>query len=222
MSATAELPTISSVSGIEAIIFDMDGVLFEGRNFWLDLHRRYGTEEAGIAAADAYLASDYASLAEVVVGKLWRGKPAAPLLQLVAARKYQAGVATVMGALKARGLATAIISSGPELLASRAQRDFGIDIVRANDIEIAAGHLTGRSTINVPDGGKAEVGRAVLQELDVVPERAASVGDGDSDAALARLVGLPIAYDSTSQTLDRVTRHHLRHGELWRLPELLD
>ena len=199
----------------------MDGVLFEGRNFWLDLHRCYGTEEAGVAAADAHLATDYDVLAELVVGRLWRGRLAQPLLDLVEARQYQPGVAAVMTALNERGIATAIVSSGPELLALRAQRELRIDVVRANGLEIAHGRLTGHARIHVPDAGKAAVGLEVLEALDIPPDRAASVGDSRSDAALAQLVAMPIAYDSTSEQLDRVTSHHLRHGELSRLSALL-
>ena len=155
----------------------MDGVLFEGRNFWLDLHRCYGTEEAGVAAADAHLATDYDVLAELVVGQLWRGRLAQPLLDLVEARQYQRGVAAVMTALNERGIATAIVSSGPELLALRAQRELRIDVVRANGLEIAHGRLTGNARIHVPDADKAAVG-SMLSKRSIsrrnVPPRSAT------------------------------------------------
>lgn len=207
---------------VAAVIFDMDGVVFEGKNFWLDLHRRYGGDVAEARAlVDRYLATDYGTLAEVVVGKLWRGKPAEPYLDLVSERRYQPGVRETFSALRARGIGTAIVSSGPDLLARRAQRDLGVDAVRANGIEIADGCITGDARIAVPDGEKGEVGVAVTRELGVDLAEVASVGDSESDVDLAERVGMPISYDSSSERLLEVARHRLRHGELPRLLEVV-
>jgi phosphoserine phosphatase len=214
--------TVATSSEINAVVFDMDGVLFEGRNFWLDLHHRYGTEVEGVDAAERYMASNYATLAELVVGELWRGRSAAPFLELIRERRYQPGVRAVVAGLQARGISTVIVSSGPELLALRAQRDLGFDIVRANAVEIRNGRLTGASTIHVPDGAKELVGLSVLANLHVPAGRAASIGDTGSDVPLARRVGMAIAYDSASADLDEAADYHLRHGQLTRLLSLVD
>lgn len=210
-----------SVSQVSAVIFDMDGVLFEGRNFWLDLHKRYGTAKAGVAAADQYMLEDYELLASKVVGQLWLGKPAAVYEDLVRARKYQPGVSEVFRFLRRKRIMTAIVSSGPEPLALRAKHDLGIDIVRANALEVVDGVLTGRSTINVPEAEKAAVGLQVISLLGIDPGKVASVGDSASDVPLAQLVALPIAYDASSDQLVRAAAHTLRHGELNQLPALL-
>jgi hypothetical protein len=47
-----------SVDLIRAALFDMEGVVFERRNFWLDLHRAFGTEEEGVRLAKKHLDSD--------------------------------------------------------------------------------------------------------------------------------------------------------------------
>lgn len=215
MRETAEPP-------IRAVIFDMDGVIFEGRNFWLDLHRRYGGDVGEARALlDRYLTSDYGTLAEVIVGRLWKGKPAAPYLDLVEGRRYQPGVQETFERVHELGLATGLISSGPDLLARRAQRDLGIDTIRANGIEIVDGVLTGRATVRVPDGEKDRVGREVMAELDVAAAETAAVGDSSSDVPFAEQVALPIAYDSSSDRLDLLARHRLAHGELPRLPQVL-
>jgi phosphoserine phosphatase len=212
-------PTLASV---RAVIFDMDGVLFEGRNFWLDLHRCFGGD-AGEAQRllDRYVESDYDTLAEKIVGELWRGKPADPYFELVARRKYQPGAKETVASLRSKGIRTAIVTAGPDLLAERAQKDLGIDLVRANGVAILHGHLTGESKIAVRDSEKGAVGLEVLGELGVGPDAAASVGDGDADAYLARLVGTSIAYDTSSERLLGAAQHCLRYGELQRVVEIL-
>lgn len=208
---------------VRAVIFDMDGVVFEGRNFWMDLHRRYGGDiSTAHDLTSRYLKSSYETLAEVVVGELWRGKSAEPYLELVNERRYQPGVSETFQALRERGVKTAIISSGPDLLAERAQHDLGVDAFRANGIEIENGRLTGAARIAVPDGEKGTVAADLLGELGVDPAEAAAVGDSDSDIPTLKLVGTPIAYASRSPTLARIARCSFHHGELPRLLEVID
>lgn len=220
LSQAEPSPTLASM---RAVIFDMDGVLFEGSNFWLDLHRRFGGDvEQALLLLDRYVESDYDTLAEKIVGEQWRGKPAAPYFELVAERQYQSGARETLVSLRERGIRTAIVTAGPDLLAERAQEELGIDLVRANGVEIRDGRLTGRSKVMVRDSEKGVVGLEVLRELGVEPAEAAAVGDGDADAHLARLVGTSIAYDSSSQRLRDATQHCLEHGELRRVLELIE
>jgi|GEM_PF-689313 len=213
-------PTLASV---RAVIFDMDGVLFEGRNFWLDLHRRFGGDaDEALDLLDRYAESDYDTLAEKIVGELWQGMPAAPYFELVAERRYQPEARETVAALRERGIRTAIVTAGPDLLAQRAQRELGIDLIRANGVEIRDGQLTGVSKVGVRDSEKGVVGLEVLREFGVEPTSAAAVGDGDADAHLARLIATSIAYDSDSERLLEVARHSLRHGELHRVIEIVD
>jgi phosphoserine phosphatase len=206
---------------VRAVLFDMDGVLFEGHNFWLDLHKAYGTDVAGLELAEQYLRSNYEALAARVGEELWRGKPAATYEELVAARQYQPDVEEVFTFLHRHQVRTAIVSSGPDLLAARARADLGLDVVRANGLQVENGLLTGRVTLRVSDTEKDRVGREVLEELDVTPAQAAAVGDSESDAPIATLVALAVAYDSKSEALNNVATYRLRHGELGRLSDIL-
>jgi phosphoserine phosphatase len=206
---------------IGLVIFDMDGVVFEGDNFWLELHRRFGTEKEGLELAGKYLLSDYDNLAALVAGGLWRGKPASVYESMVSGRVYQPGVEKVFGHLRANDIRTAILSSGPYHLAVRAQRDLGIDLVWANRLSMAGGRLTGEVEVMVRDHDKRGAGLRIIEHFGTTPEATAFVGDSDADAGLAEIVGLPVAYNSRSERLRGVCRHVLEYGELARLIDIL-
>ena len=61
----------------------MDGVIFEHRNFWLELHKAYGTYKEGIELTKKYLATDYQKLVDEVIGRVWKNKPAQYYFDLV-------------------------------------------------------------------------------------------------------------------------------------------
>ncbi|MEA3378972.1 MAG: hypothetical protein U9Q69_05050 [Nanoarchaeota archaeon] len=56
------------------VCFDMDGVIFKDVNFWMKLHKKFGTLNEGIELTKKYLHTDYDRLVEEVVVRLWKGK----------------------------------------------------------------------------------------------------------------------------------------------------
>lgn len=73
------------------ICFDMDGVIFQKENFWMEVHEAFGTLEKGKELTKKYLHADYDKLVEEVVVKLWKGKDAEPYYRLVKSLKYIQG-----------------------------------------------------------------------------------------------------------------------------------
>lgn len=206
---------------IQLVLFDMDGVIFEGENFWLELHQHYGTQKKGVAFANKYLDNDYDQLVRLVAGNLWKGKPASAVQTMVEQRRYQPGIFDVFEFLHAKSILSAIISSGPYELALRAQRDLGIPIVKANHLVVENGLIQGDVEVMVPDAEKARVGREVMEELGIHPSNVAFIGDTDSDIELAKIVNLPIAYNAQSQALIKVCKVILNYGELGKLRDIL-
>ncbi|MBI5871948.1 hypothetical protein HZB88_02585 [archaeon] len=74
------------------ICFDMDGVIFKDINFWMELHKKFGTLEQGIELTKKYLYTDYDMLVEGVVVKLWKGKDAKSYYDLVDSIEYSLAV----------------------------------------------------------------------------------------------------------------------------------
>lgn len=57
--------------------------------------------------------------------------------------------------------------------------------------------------------------------LAVSPDESAAVGDTEFNVAIAQVVGLPVAYDSSPPELDSLVRVHLRKGELLKLLDIV-
>jgi len=109
---------------------------------------------------------------------------------------------------------SAIVSSGPYDLAARAQKELGIDEIHANRLTIENGTISDKIEIMVPDSQKKEIGLKVMRKLAISPCSAASIGDSDADIPLAQVVGLSIAYNSKSESLNKQCAYVLKYGEL--------
>src|SRR3989344_6957540 len=125
------------------ICFDMDGVIFKDINFWIELHKKFGTLEKGIELTKKYLHSNFDKLVEEVVVKLWKGKDAKPYYDLVNSMKYHQGVKETFNYIKQRGYITAIISASSIDVARRVQRDYGVNHIFANELVIRNGKVAG-------------------------------------------------------------------------------
>ena len=206
---------------IDLVIFDMDGVIFEGHNFWLDLHRAMGTEADAWRLWHSLGRTDYARLGTVTVEELWRGRSAAPFFDLISARRYVPGVFEVFGWLREQAVRTAIVSTGPYQLAERAQKDLNIDRISANRVDIADGHFAGTVDILVDENRKDQAALEVMSDFGVTRERTAMVGDAASDVGMAEVVALPIAYDASDPALVAAARAVLPAGQLAKVVDIL-
>lgn len=206
---------------IDLVIFDMDGVIFEGRNFWLDLHRALGTEAEAWRMWKAYGDTDYRRVATMTAGGVWRGKSAEALDRLVRERRYVVGIHDVVARLKRWGIWTAIVSSGPWQLADRARRELGIDLILANRLAIQDGAIAGTVEIMVDENRKDQAAEHVMAAFGAAPMRTAMIGDSPSDARMAAIVGLAIAYDCKSPVLAAAVRAECAAGEIRRVIDIL-
>jgi len=196
------------------IIFDMDGVLFEHTNFWLELHKRLGTYDEGKQLTEKYVKTDYAKLVEEVVGRLWKGKPAKPYLDLVDEVKYVKGAGDTIKQLKLHGYIIAIISGGPKDLALRAQRELGIDQIYTNELVIADGMITGEFVWPIAHDRKAVIMRKLAEENGLHLGEVIVVGDSSGDVKMMRLAGMGIAFCTDSEELKKVATAVVENPDL--------
>lgn len=208
---------------IQLVIFDMDGVIFEGRNFWLDLHRAMGTEQEARRLWRELGQSDYVRLSQFTVEHLWNRRPADHFWRLVHNRQLVTGISTVFAYLRTSGIKSAIVSTGPYQLAERAQELHGINLIRANRVEIDTdGKFTGKVEVQVDENRKDVVAKEIMKTLNIPPAATAMVGDTKSDAAIAKVVSFPIAYNAEDELLRKNCVAHLTAGHICDLIAILN
>jgi HAD superfamily phosphoserine phosphatase-like hydrolase len=184
---------------MKLLVLDMDGVIFAGANFWLDLHRSLGTEAEALRLWERYGTSRYRYLSEQTAG-LWIGKSAASYFQLVRDRRYVPGCEDLVRHAKGKGVLTAIISSGAWHLAARAQRELGIDHIHANRLGIdLVGCFDGTVEVQVDNNHKDDCLRRLQAETGVSRSETVVIGDTVSDTMMSPLATLSIGYDLAGQ-----------------------
>ena len=187
------------------ICFDLDGVIFKPHNFWIELHKVFGTFEKGKKLTEKHLHNDYGKLVEEVVVKLWKGRDAGPYYDLVDSLEYNKGVKEVFDFIRKNKMISAIVSSSSIDAAKRVKRDFKVDYIFANKLVIKDGKVSGEFVWPIGAGkeNKARIIRELCKELKIKTEECVYIGDSDVDIEAFKEVGLSIAFNSDLDELKK-------------------
>lgn len=200
-----------SLPGLELVLLDMDGTLVHGST-WEVLHEHYGVSnetnwlryQRGEMDDHEFIRSDIA---------LWRlhERPihVDEIDKILHERtRVMEGAKELVDALRAKGIATCIVSGGLDLLAHRVCEELGIDMYVANGLRLhETGHLSGEGVVFIEIKDKGRTSREILKRLGVPRERAAAVGNSAYDVPMFREVGFGVAFNPS----DHWVRRHARH-----------
>ncbi|WP_242094783.1 phosphoserine phosphatase SerB [Aestuariivivens sediminicola] len=105
------------------------------------------------------------------------------------------GARRLIDTLKSYGFKTAILSGGFTYFGHYLQKEFGIDYVYANELEIKDGVLTGNYIGAIVNGEKkAEFLKEIAKKEGIDISQTIAVGDGANDLPMLNLAGLGIAF----------------------------
>lgn len=109
------------------------------------------------------------------------------------------GAHILVQACKAAGLHCVLVSGGFTYFADRVKDSLGLDMARANALEVADGKLTGKlltqSWGDICDGDmKRQTVVELCQQLGCEPSHAIAVGDGANDLPMMSVAGLSVAF----------------------------
>lgn len=194
----------------------MDGVIFKDINFWVELHKKYGTIEKGLKLNKKYLHTDYNRLVKEVVINLWKGKSAKPYHDLINSLEYLPGVKETMEYVKKKNYITAIISASSIEAARKVQKEFGIDHIYANELVIKNGKISGEFIWPIGAGKekKAKIIRDLCSDLNIPLKEVIYIGDSDTDLEAFKEVGLSIAFNSNSEALKKAATHTINSNNI--------
>ncbi len=183
---------------LRLVALDMDGTLVDVPSSWGMIHAHFGDENAeGLRRFMAYEIDDH-EFVRSDVRIWWKHRPDLTIQEVDAildGAPLMPGARELIAGLRARGVRTAIVSGGIDLLADRLARELGIDFVRANGFELRPdGRLTGEGIVRVPIHRKEDVLADLQAELGIDPAETASVGNSEIDVGLFRRSRVGIAF----------------------------
>ncbi|MBA8807393.1 phosphoserine phosphatase SerB [Promicromonospora sukumoe] len=148
------------------------------------------------------------------------GVPVEALEKVRAAVELMPGARELVAECHARGWAFGLVSGGFEEIAVPIARELGIELVRANRLEVADGVLTGRTVGPVVDrAAKAATLREWAAQAGVPMEQTVAVGDGANDLDMIGAAGVGVAFNA--KPLVRAQAPHVIEDRLDNLLALL-
>ena len=178
------------------ICFDMDSTLIQAECID-ELARRHGVYGQVAAITESAMRGEIdfkESFTRRVA--LLKGLDVSVMQDIAEHLPVTEGVDRLMSVLKTCGYKIAILSGGFTFFGEYLQRQYGIDYVYANELEVGEdGKLTGRYVGEVVDGRrKADLLRLIAQMEKVNLAQTIAVGDGANDLPMLSTAGLGIAF----------------------------
>jgi phosphoserine phosphatase len=210
---------------LKLVALDMDGTLVDVDSSVAAVHHHFDDHNAeGLRDFMAGRIDDHEFIRTDV--RIWqRHAPDLTVedLEVILARvPIMPGAATLIQGLRARGVRTAIISGGIDLLAHRVARELGIDLSLANGFRVDKdGRLTGEGIIRVPVKQKQEVLAGLQHQLGIGIPDTASVGNSEIDVGLFRRSRVGIAFLPADEDVRKAATHVVTQKDLGEVLQLL-
>jgi len=208
---------------VKLVVLDVDGTLIRPYSSWQYLHEHLGTWDRGRRYADQFHRGDitYEEWARLDAS-LWKDLPLQLVQQIIDNIPYTHGAREVITTLRKAGFKVVLLSAGLSLVTERINREIGVDDFLSNELIVKEGFLTGEMKVNVSFNNKDEAVRPILQRFDVKLDECTAVGDDETMIPLFEKVGFRIAFNPSSNLVEKHADVIIRSNSLQDvLPHLL-
>ncbi len=208
----ALLPAGLRLRDFRLLVLDMDSTLVNMETID-ELGSATGMKARIAEITEAAMRGEIADYAESLRRRLQllAGTPESVLEDVWRRMELNPGARELIAAAKAAGLQVLLATGGFTWFARRLQLELGLHEVRANELDIVDGRLTGRTLGPIVDGaGKRDALLDACRRLGCEPSRAIAIGDGANDLPMLDAAGLGVAYrgkPAVQQAADMALNH---------------
>lgn len=179
------------------VVMDVDSTLIEQEVIeLLGAKANKGAQIAAITESAMRGELDFTASLQARVALL-AGLPESVLLDVQSEITLTPGARTLVNTLHKLGHHVALVSGGFSPVIAPLMADLGIEHMRANNLEIESGKLTGKLVGPIIDrAGKAQALREFAAEHSIALEQTIAIGDGANDLDMIAIAGLGIAFNA--------------------------
>lgn len=190
-------PNVISRRAQRLIVFDVDSTLIQGEVIeMLAAHAGKEAEVKEITDRAMHGEIDFAESLRERVATL-EGMPASIITEVASNLKLTPGARTTIRTLQRLGFKCGIVSGGFTQVVKTLAEDLKLDFVRANELEIKDGKLTGKVVGEIVDRrSKAKALREFADHERVELSQTIAVGDGANDIDMLNTAGMGIAFNA--------------------------
>ncbi|MGP3534915.1 phosphoserine phosphatase SerB [Microbacterium sp. RD1] len=185
------------------VVLDADSTLI--RNEVIELIADEAGRGPEVAAATEAAMRGEVDFAESLRGRVeaLRGVPLSAFARVVARVEPTPGVRELIAAVHERGGVVGVVSGGFHEVLDEIAPALGVDVWRANRLEVSDGALSGRVSGAIVDAAaKAATLREWAETYAVPAARTVAIGDGANDLPMLRAAALGLAFNAKPAVRD--------------------
>ena len=190
---------------IRLAAFDLDGTVLEHNGSWAAIHKHFGTEHQSEASLRLYTEGkiDYREFMRRDIGSWPKGVTEDEIRGILSGYRIRREAPEVFGELKSRGVKTALVSAGIDMLAEEVARELGIDHWLANGLKFGRNGVLLSEGVGRVDPTRKDVAfRRLLGEIGVPADRSIAVGDTMYDLSFLKSARLGFMLAHTTRVSD--------------------
>jgi phosphoserine phosphatase len=185
--------------------FDLDGTILQHNSSWVAIHQHFGTEHLGAASLRLYTEGkiDYREFMRRDISSWPKGVRKSDIEGILAGYKIRKEAPGLLEELRSRGMKTAIVTSGIDILARNVAADLRMDYWVANGLRFdRQGRVMPEGVGRVDPTRKDLAYKRLLRKVGVTPDKTIAVGDTIYDLAFLKSAALGFMLAHTTRVPD--------------------